>query len=91
MQYWVASPGSLTTIHTWAHLALRNPHEGHLSQQPTSDLKDSEMQSIQVSLTLFVGKAATLFYCEAPEMFFGLWNFTWLSIGIGGWVGNDWI
>lgn len=29
-------------------------------------------------------KAATLLYCEAPELLCGLWNFTQLSIGKGG-------
>ena len=42
--HWVIAPDSLTTIHTWAHLALATPHEVRLSQwlckdTPTQSLK----------------------------------------------------
>ena len=42
------------------------------------------------STSVVLDNAATLFYCDAPEMFCGLQNFTWLSIFMGE-GDDDWI
>ena len=41
-------------------------------------------------VVVFLVSNSTLFCCEAPEMFCGLWNFIWLSISVVG-GDNDWI
>ena len=50
MQYWIPSPDSLTTIHTWAHLVLATDVEASLVNVPQV-APATETQSSHVSLT----------------------------------------
>ena len=50
MLYWVLSD-SLTTIHTWAHLALATHMKADLVNDPPSGHNNSETQSSHMSLT----------------------------------------
>ena len=54
MQYWLPSPDSLTTIHTWAHLVLATDVEASLVNVPQV-APATETQSSHVSLTTLQG------------------------------------
>ena len=59
VQYFGLLSGSLTAIHTWAHLAFFNHHEGQLIQWPTRGPNDFETQSSHISLMNLSGHSTT--------------------------------
>ena len=48
MLYWVLSPDSLTTIHTWAHLALATHMRADLKNDPQVALTIVKLKSSNV-------------------------------------------